>query len=382
VGLTSPALSYLLAICAIGTLLAIIIGWRAMAGRNRRSVVQRALSLVGLQFFVLAFILVTVNRSGEFYSSWSDLFGLEKASGSVVASVGSGGSDVRPVVVTSRTPVMVPGSKSAGGVLETVTFNGQISGISVGGQVFLPAGYRSGSAIRHYPVLVDISNDLANASSLYGGVRLAEAAARQIATGQLEPVIIAMVPASVSTTDQGCLDAAPQAATASGPAVPAIMAATFFTQDLPAIVKSQYAASGSSANWGLLGDSSGGYCALQLAMTNSWAFSAAVAPVGAYTHPPGPVLNAGSSQLKLQDNLQWLLRNRPMQPVSLLFTRSGTISGSSAASAQPFAAAATAPTQVSTLTVGGGGWPLAPVLSWIGATIAPRTGQISRVAAR
>jgi len=381
VGLTSPALSYVLAIFAVGTLLAIIVDWRAMAGRNLRSIVQRAVSLVGLQFFVLAFIFVAVNRSGEFYSSWSDLFGLDKASGSVVASVDTGGSRLQPVVVTSRTPVTVPGNKAASGVLQTVTFNGQISDISVGGEVFLPAGYRPGRPVRHYPVLVEISNNLTNPSSPYGGLRLAESAAQQIATGQLEPVIIVMVPASVSRADQGCLDVAPQAATGSAPAAPAIMAATFFTQDLPAIVESQYGASSNSANWGLLGDSSGGYCALQLALTNSWVYSAAVAPDGAYTHPPGPGVNAGSPELKLQDNLQWLLRNQPMQPVSVLFTSSGSSSLSSAGSAQPFMAMATRPMRVSTLVVGGGGWPLAPVVNWIGAAIAPLAGHGSRAVA-
>ncbi len=96
-----------------------------------------------------------------------------------------------------------------------------------------------------------------------------------------------------------------------------------------------------------------------------------MAPDGAYTHPPGPVIDTGSPQLEQENNLQWLLKNQPMQPVSVLFT----YSGSSAGGAQLFAAAARHPMQVSTLTVGGGSWPLAPVLDWIGAAIAPRTGQ-------
>jgi len=377
VGLTSPALSYLLGIVAVGLLLSIIIDWPAMAGRNLRSVAERTVSLVALQVVVLAFIFVAVNRSGEFYSSWSDLLGLDKASGAVIASTGGGASRVQPVVETSRIPVTVPGNKAAGGVLETVTFNGQISGISVAGNVFLPAGYRPGNPVGRYSVIVEISNNLANTSSPYGAVRIAENAARQIALGQLKPVIIVMLPASVSSADQGCLDVPAQAAVGSVPARPAIMAATFFTQDLPAIVESQYAASHKSANWGVLGDGSGGYCALQLAMTKSWVFSAAVAPSGAYTQPPGPAANAGSPQLKQQDNLQWVLRNQPMQPVSVLFTRSGL----SASGTQMFAAAATRPMQVSTLAVGGGSWPLAPVLDWIGVAIAPRTGHLPQALA-
>jgi enterochelin esterase-like enzyme len=371
VGLTSPALPYLLAILAVGTLLAIIVDWRSMAGRNLRSVVHRAVSLVGLQFFVLAFIFVVVNRSGEFYASWSDLFGLVKASGSVVAATNGGVSGAQPLVVASRMPVGVPGSKASGGVLEAVTFNGPISGLSVAGQVFLPTGYQPGSRARHYPVLVEISDNLASTSSPYAAVRFAETAARQIALGQVKPAIIVMVPASVAAGDQGCLDIPAQRATANIPAAKAVMAATFFTQDLPAILQSQYGASRDSANWGLLGDGTGGYCAVQLAMTHSWVFSAAVAPDGTYAHPPGPGVNADSPALRLQNNLQWLLHNQPMQAVSVLFTSPG----SSAAGAQQFAAGASRPMHVSTLKIGGGGWPLAPVLDWIGAAIAPSAGH-------
>jgi enterochelin esterase-like enzyme len=374
VGLTSPALSYLLAILAAGLLLAIVVYWPRLAGRDLRAIALRSVSLVTLQAFVLALIFVTVNRSGEFYSSWSDLFGSDRASAAVVAAAGVSSKRIRPVVVTSRTAVRVPGDKAAGGVLETVTFSGQLSGIKVGGAVFLPAGYQQGGPVGHYPVLVEISNDLGSSSSPYGATRLAESAAQQIALRQLAPMIIVMLPAALSSTDQGCLDIPARAAGGGSPAGPAILAATFFAEDIPAIMESEYAASNKTANWGLLGDSSGGYCALQLALTSSWTFAAAVAPDGAYSQPPGPVVDAGSPQFQLQDNLLWLLHNQPRQPVSVLFTGSG--SGSGAGQAQAFVAAARHPMRVSTAALDGGSWPLASVLRWVGMTIGPRAPQI------
>jgi enterochelin esterase-like enzyme len=369
VGLTSPALSYLLAILAAGLLLAVVLCWPRLAGRNLRAIALRLASLVTLQAFVLALIFVTVNRSGEFYSSWSDLFGSDRASAAVVASAGVTSARIRPVVVTSHTAVKVQGDKAAGGVLQTVTFTGQLSGIKVGGAVFLPVGYRQGAPVGRYPVLVEISNDLGSSSSPYGATRLAKSAAQQISQRQLPPMIIVMLPASVASADQGCLDIPAQAAGGGSPARPATMAATFFTEDIPAIMESEYAASNKTANWGLLGDSSGGYCALQLALTNSWTFAAAVAPEGAYTQPPGPVVAVGSPQFRQQDNLVWLLHNQPMQPVSVLFTGSG----SGAGQAQAFAAAARRPMRVSTATLDGGSWPLTSVLRWIGTTIGPGT---------
>jgi Putative esterase len=369
VGLTSPILMYVLAALAAVVLASIIVDWRKLAGRSARSVIERTVSLVALQFLVLVLIFVVVNRSEEFYSSWADLFGLDTATGAVVASDGASPARILPIVMIRRTPVRVPGTQGAGGWLEQVTFNGQISGISEPGDVFLPAGYR---ASRHYPVIVDISDELTSTSSTYGAARLAETASRQIALGQLEPVIIVMVPASVSAADQGCLDAPPTTDPATGQAIPAIMAATFFTQDLPAAVEARYATSQTDASWALLGDRSGGYCALQLSMTNSWAFAAAAVPNGTYTKPPGEAANAGSRQLGQQQNLQWLLHNQPMQPVSVLFM--GETSSRGAAGV--FVAAARPPMHVSRLAVSGG-WPLAAIVDWIGANIGPR-GQLAQ----
>jgi enterochelin esterase-like enzyme len=379
VGLTSPALSYLLALLALGLLLAIIVCWQRMAARTLRSVALRTVSLVVLQVFVLASIFVAVNRTGEFYSSWSDLLGLDKGSALVIASTNVDAARIKPVVVIGRTPVTVPGSNSAGGVLETVTFNGQISGVTARGNVFLPAGYRSGSPVGHYPVIVDISDEVASRSSPYGAVRLARSAAYQIAAKQLEPVIIVMLPAALSSSDQGCLNMPAQTAANGVTPKPAVMAATFFAQDLPSIMESEYAASNKTANWGLLADSSGGYCALQLALTNSWVFSAAVVPDGSYTQPPGPVATSGSPEFQQQDNLIWLLQNQPMQPVSVLFARG---SGRGAGSAAQFVAAAHRPMRVATTTLDAGSWPLASVLNWIGAAIRTDGAHVARGLAR
>jgi len=365
VGLTSPALSYLLGTLAAGLLLLIISCWRLLA--KRRLIALRALSLISLQACVLALIFVTVNRTGEFYSSWSDLFGSDTASASVIASPGVDAAKIRPVVVISRTQVSVPGDKAAAGTLESVTFTGQLSGLTVPGRIFLPAGYRDSGPAR-YPVLVVISDGFASPSSPYGAIRMAEDAAREIAAGQLEPMIMVFLPAELSAYDQGCLNVPAQPATASSPAIPTIQGATFFAQDVPAIMESDFAARSTPGSWALLGDSSGGYCAVQLALANSWVFSVAAAPDGAYTRPPGTGETAGSPQLKQQDNLVWLVRNQPMQPVSVLFT--GPSSGPAATrAATPFLALARRPMRVSAMAVDSGSWPLAGVLNWIGQAV-------------
>ena len=367
-GLTSPALSYLLAFLSLGLLVAVVACWRRLAGPGLKTLAWRSASLLTLQACVLALIFVTVNQSGEFYSSWSDLFGSDTASASVTASASGDAARIQPVVVTAHTQVRVPGDRAAGGILQTVRFTGELSGLTVPGRVFLPAGYRAAGPVGHYPVVVAISNDLGRTSSPYGAVRLAQTASREIAAGRLEPVIMVMLPAELARSDQGCLNLPAQTAAGGAQPAAAIQASTFFTEDIPAIMESAYAASNAPGNWGLLGDSSGGYCALQLTLTNSWVLSAAVMPDGSYSQPPGGDARS-SPQVQQQDNMIWLLRNQPMQPVSLLFT--GPSFGSDAGKARAFVTSARRPTRVSTMAVGGGIWPIASALGWLGKAIGP-----------
>ena len=379
-GLTSPDLSYLLAALAAGLLVTIVICWRRLAGLTVAAVVLRFASLLTLQAIVLALIFVTVNRTGGFYSSWADLFGADKGSAAVVASTsGLGASTGKPkpagppLTVTATAPVHVAGAKAAAGTLESVRFRGRLSGLTVSGRVFLPAGYRSGRRRHRYPVIVAISGELTSRTSPYGALRLAQNAARLIALRQLPPVIVVMLPAGLADRDESCLDVPAANPLAAGPASRAVLGTTFYAQDLPATLERFYQASASPARWALLADRSGGYCALQLALNRSWVFSTAVLPDGGYTVPPGSTNTGRSPQLAQQDNLQWVLQNQPMPAVSLLFTGSG--SGSGASAAQPFVRLARHPMTVATAVLGGGSWPLSYVLTWIGDAIGPRAAE-------
>ncbi len=163
-----------------------------------------------------------------------------------------------------------------------------------------------------------------------------------------------MLPARVGSqadaADQGCLDVP------DGP-----QAGTFFAQDLPQAVESAYRADSGPAGWALLGDSSGGYCSVQLAMTNSQVYSAAVAPPADYTAPPGSGQNGGSPQIAEQNDLLWRLQHQPMQPISVLFAGPGQARG--------FLSLVRPPMHASSMPLATGTWPLAPVLDWIGRTL-------------
>jgi hypothetical protein len=359
-GLTSPTLVAVLAAAAIVALAGTLWWWPRLAGPGLRSLMVRIAALVVLQVSVLGLIFVVANRSAEFYSSWSDLFGTDSASGAIVA-VGAGSSQtVVPVKVISAAPVPVPGRRrTQGGLLQTVQIHGQLSGLTSPGFVYLPPRYqRAPATAAPLPVVVVISDQLGGKDSAFSAGRLAATAAGQITAGRLKPLIMVMLPARVGSqadaADQGCLDV---------PAGP--QAGTFFSQDLPQAVESAYRAVSGPAGWALLADLSGGYCAVQLAMTDSQVYSVAVAPPADYTVPPGSGEFGGSPQIAAQDDLLWRLQHQPMQPISVLFAGPGQ--------ARAFLSLVRPPMRASSIPLAEGNWPLAPVLAWIGRTMGSRS---------
>ncbi|HEX3923410.1 MAG TPA: alpha/beta hydrolase-fold protein [Streptosporangiaceae bacterium] len=356
-GLTSPGLVVVLAIVAAGLLGAVLWWWPRLAGPGLRPVLARVAALGALQLIVLGLIFVIVNNTAEFYSSWSDLAGDQAGGGAIVAGKYHASSrqapapSVAPVTVSTSSGIALPGHRraAAGGRLQTVRIHGALSGLSIPGYVYLPAGYSDRSA--RLPVVVAVSEHLDSAGDPYSASRLADAAARQIGAGHLEPLILVVLPAQTGPDDQGCLD------------VPgSTQAATLFAQDLPQAIGTAYrAAAPAMRRWALLGDSAGGYCALQLAMTNSQNYAAAAVPPGDYTGPPGPAENGGSRQIRAQENLAWLLRHQPMQPISVLFTGPGPT--------EPFASRARPPMHVGQSGLATGPWRLAGVLDWLGGAL-------------
>jgi hypothetical protein len=386
VGLTSPDLPYLLVALAFAMLLGIVVFWPWLGRRGLWRLGLRLLSLCVLQALVLGLIFVVVNRSGDFYSSWSDLLGTDQGgSASVVAAGTTPDASHELLRVTHRSVVRLTADRF-GGILENVRVYGQLSGITAAGSVYLPAEYFARGVVRDFPVLLVISDAGAAGRTPYSGAALAQTAADEIAAGQMQPLIVVTLPATVGAGDKSCLNLGPTFRTRKpvgptgkqiGPTVvrvsPTVQGETFFAEDVPTAIDAAYRAGTQAADWALLGDESGGYCALQLAMDNSYVFSAAVVPRGSYTLPPGIAAKSVSLQIREQDDLVWQLTNQPMQPVSVLFAGPGRAVGPGQASA--FVTLARPPMHVSTTQLLAGGQPLARVLAWVSATIGSHRHQ-------
>ncbi len=358
-GLRSQSLLVLLAVVTAGLLAATLWWWPALARRGARPVLLRIAAVGALQLSVLGLIFVWVNRSQEFYASWSDLLGTSTVSGHIRATgagAATGSAAARPgraavPLTTSRArgTARPARGKQAAVQLQAVRFAGPVSGISASGYVFLPPGYSPTGP--RLPVLLLLSSELRNPSASYGAQRVAATAAAMMNSRRLPKLIIVMLPPGVAgRSDPGCLDVP------GGP-----QATTFFTQDVPQAVEGTLRASTLAAHWGVLAGPGSGYCALQLATSAASPFSVAVAPDGGYVTPPGSP--AATSWLTRQDSIAWRLQHWPAPPLQVLVTGIAGPGG--------IAALARLPLQV-TLAGTAGPQPLAPVLTWAGRAVSTR----------
>ena len=297
-GLTSPALIALLAVLSALLMAGAVGFWRKLARPGPIGLVMRIAMVFVLDVVVLGLILAIANQSGGFYASWSELFGTEHVAGHIIA-VGRDPVAVRTLhghdgqlAVTSRVAIAVPGHpRTPGGRLLTVTMTGPVSGITASGYVYAPPAGRRMTTRPDLPAIVVISDRLGATGAAFSARRIARTAAAEIASGRLRPVVIVMLPARIAPgAGRTCLDVP------GGP-----QAATFFTQDLPNLVRSGFPVSGNSALWAVAGDSTGAYCALQLAATNSAVYSVAAAPAGHYTPQAAPRDVGPSRPLRRQE---------------------------------------------------------------------------------
>ena len=59
------------------TLIATVYFWRKFSTHNWKNITARFSLIIAIQCFALASMGITINRAGEFYSSWADLFGAQ-----------------------------------------------------------------------------------------------------------------------------------------------------------------------------------------------------------------------------------------------------------------------------------------------------------------
>jgi enterochelin esterase-like enzyme len=322
VGLTSGGFFGFLVVLAIGLAAMTIWWWPRFAGSGVRAILARIVLFVGCQLTLVMVLLVAVNDYFFLYGSWSDLTGTSKEAANV--QTGSRGVTATPHN-TGQLParrIGILGKKkqhlSRDGEIEQVEIRGGRTGLTTRAYVFLPPQYfQSRFAERRFPVMFDFTGFPGLAVQLVTRLKVPDVARAETNAGSVQPMVIVMMrpsPNSVMPKDTECTDV---------PGGPQVL--SFYTQDFIESLSETYRVARSFHGWGVMGDSTGGYCAVKLAMKASDRFTAAVSMAG-YFYPRQDWqtgdLYGGSKRVKSDNSIIWRLGHLPPPPISVLVTSS------------------------------------------------------------
>jgi S-formylglutathione hydrolase FrmB len=321
VGLTSGVLLAFLVLVAIGLGVATIWWWPKLAGAGPRMLLARIGLFAGAQFTLVMVLLVAVNNYFLFYASWSDLLGTNHEpvhiQANSIVSVKPKGTG-QPLARQATSFDKKKPDPAHDGQIEQVQIQGARTGLTTQAYVFLPPQYfQKQFETRHFPVMYDFTGFPGLPQQLVTRLKVPSTAAQEMNAGQIQPMIIVMMrpsPTSVMPKDTECTDV---------PGGPQVL--SFYTQDVAEALLSTYRVASNPQAWGAMGDSTGGYCAVKLAMKASDRFTAAVSMAG-YFYPRQDWqtgdLYAGSKQVKNDNSLVWRLQHLPPPPISVLITTS------------------------------------------------------------
>jgi len=350
---------------ALGLPVLALLTWHRIRGPAPVRVAQR-LSLFALaQACAVVVGFLTINNQYVFYTSWQDLLGTPPPIGRIVAPgiagtfrSRNGGGVVKP----HSTQITADG-----GQLIAETVHGNKSGVTASVLVHLPAGY--GSSKRTYPVVELISGWRGLPESWIGNFHIFDAMRAAGLRGTLGAVIVVIPTLNVALPrDVECTNVP------GGP-----QAETWLTTDIHDLVLSQYRATPGPRSWGVMGYSTGGYCAAKMLLRRPQWYGAAVSLGGyfdAIRDSTTGDLWGGSQTRRNANSPYWLVTHRPVPAADLLIFASKQDAGAYPSTIR-FLSVARAPLRIFTLIVPTGGHntkalslALPQVLDWLGGKLA------------
>ncbi|MGW4897684.1 alpha/beta hydrolase [Kitasatospora sp. NPDC004240] len=361
--LTGLPLQIIASLVAIGAFAATIWLWPKLGGNGWKAWLGRIGAFLGTQLAVLVAMGLIANGYFGFYSSWTDLLGTNGKPGTVV--------DHQPnaagIAVTGEQK-MYSAQGSApdrSGTIQQIAVKGSRSGLSSEAYVYLPPQYfQPEYEGRRFPMALVLAGYPGSAEKLISLMQYPASALTAIEQKKLPPTVLVMMrPTIAGNRDTECMDVP------GGPQVE-----TFFTADLPAAIADTYRVGTDPASRAVIGNSTGGYCALKFALRKPDSYRSAISLSAYYTAPIDQTtgdLFGGNDELKQENDLVWRLRNRPAPPVALLLATS--LDENNYDATQQMVSSFKAPTRMSTITLDTGGhnfhtWTreIPPALEWLG----------------
>lgn len=347
--------------------------WPRLAGRGARAALGRTGLQLAITLTMAVPLLLAVNSSYGFYSSWGDVLSLRRDE-PLPPGTDPSGRDGLLVRSTHTWRHKGTDDPAVIGRIEAVTVRGARSGLPGQAYVYLPPQYLHATAQRRaeFPVVLALSGFPSTPRVLIDLFRYPQLALDSVRAGLMRPaVLVLMTPTVAPPRDTECVDVP------GGPQVE-----TFFAEDLRAAVSSHYGLTRDPRGWGVMGNSVGGYCALKLALRRPAAYRAAAglsAPYEAAKDADTGDLFGGDADYRRENDLLWRLRNLPQPPVSLLVASSRKGEHQYPQTLE-FIDAVRAPARVSSIVLDSGGhnyetWgrEVPPALVWLVGRLGPGT---------
>ncbi len=275
---------------------------------------------------------ITTNLKLNLYTTWSEVFG--QATRVTPAAAGKPGK----VVSTGQ----------GGSRVVTFTIAGAVSGITTPGYAYLPPGYDSAAHVHTvYPVIEAVDGFPGSPHTWLVSLGAASYLDREILAGRMAPTVVVFPYQYTNAAHDGeCVNAA------GGQ-----QWETFLTRDVRSVVAEQFRVRTDRAGWGIVGTSTGGFCAVNLAMRNPDMYAASVSMSGyfmAITDRTTGDLYRGDVNLRLQNSPLWRLQHLPVPDLPIFLAAAKDDKGA-IADLQQFASTARPPMQITSVLVPQGG---------------------------
>ena len=291
--------------------------------------VVRSVALFLCAATALAAAGIWANRQLNLFTTWSEV---------------AGHRPVAPVTGQTTVDQELP----SGSRIVSFTVPGPHSGISLAAKAYLPPGYDSPTGRRtHYPVIEALAGFPGTPNLWVVSLHAGDVLDQEIAAGRMAPAVVVFPLQDFDqTTDSECVDA-------NGGA----RFDTYLTRDVRAAVTAQFRVRADRAAWGIIGASTGGFCATNLAMRHPDMFGAAASLSGYFTAITDRTtgdLYRGDQKLKNENSPLWRLKTLPV-PALPIFLSVAADDRNGYQQLQDFQAAARPPMRLTTMVVSSGG---------------------------
>jgi pimeloyl-ACP methyl ester carboxylesterase len=309
--LTGLPLAVLVTLLALGLPVGLLVMWGRLP-----HLALRAGWLLLCQVFAVVFVLLLINNHFQLYGSWRDLTGFGSADAAGVPILSSAAPPRGSVTAVSSHALSTMARYDNGYVVNLL---GVRSGVEAPVYVWLPPEYdQARYAHVRFPVVELLPGFPGTPTTWLNAMHLVQRVQQARQRGA-EPFVFVLPTITVDPpVDTECSDV---------PGYP--KAGTFLTQDVRSFITTHLRVRTDAGGWGIEGYSTGGFCAVKLALQHPDLYAAAVSLSGYFATSssvfrPYPALARQNSPL-------WLEQHGPTAPVSLLLVATEQDHGTAAA---------------------------------------------------